>query len=105
MKKNRYYTLFIISVVLLLSVTSVFAENQVIIDFYYSKTCGPCGEAIVVINEIKAYYVENYSGIVIIQKKEIISDQTNYDEMLARGLSYPSVIIDNKTKIPEANIT
>jgi hypothetical protein len=77
----------------------------VIVDFYYSKTCGPCGEAVVVINEIKVHYAENYSGIVIIQKKEIISSQTYYDEMLARGLSYPSVIINNKTKIPEANIT
>ncbi len=37
MKKNRYFTLLIVFVVLLLSVTSVIAENQVIVDFYYSE--------------------------------------------------------------------
>jgi hypothetical protein len=105
MKKNRYYTLHIISVVLLLSVTSVLAENQVIVDFYYSKTCGPCGEAVVVVNEVKAYYAKNYSGIVIIHTKEITSNLANNDEMEARGLTYPSVIINNKTKIFENNIT
>ena len=42
MKKNRYVTLLIISVVFLLSVTSVIAENQVIVDFYYSEACGDC---------------------------------------------------------------
>lgn len=105
MKKNRCYTIVIISIVLLLSISSVVAENQVIVDFYYSMNCGPCGEAVVVINNVKAYYAENYSGIVIIQKKEIISSITNYNEMVARGLTYPSVIINNETKITETNFT
>jgi thiol-disulfide isomerase/thioredoxin len=105
MKKNRYFTLLIVFVVLLLSVTSVIAENQVIVDFYYSESCGSCKPAITIIDNITAYYMENYSGKVIIQKKEVGSNATNRNEMHTRKLSFPSVIINNETKIPKANLT
>lgn len=105
MKKNRYFTLLIVFVVLLLSVTSVIAENQVIVDFYYSETCGSCKPFIPIIDNVTAHYAENYSGIVIIQKKEVGSNATNRNEMHTRRLSFPSVIINNETKIPEANLT
>jgi thiol-disulfide isomerase/thioredoxin len=104
MKKNRYFTLLIVFVVLLLSVTSVIAENQVIVDFYYSESCGSCKPAITIIDNITTHYAENYSGKVIIQKKEI-SNAVYRNEMITRKLSYPSVIINNETKIPEANLT
>ncbi len=90
---------------LLLITTSVVAENQVIVDFYYSETCGSCRPAIAIIDNITAYYAENYSGKVIIQKKEVSANATNRNEMQARHLSFPSVIINNETKIPKANIT
>ena len=105
MKKNRYFTFLIVFVVLLLSVTSVIAENQVIVDFYYSDACGSCKPAITIIDNITTHYAENYSGKVIIQKKEVGSNATNRNEMHARKLSFPSVIINNETKIPEANLT
>jgi len=105
MKKNRYFTLLIVFVVLLLSVTSVIAENQVIVDFYYSESCGSCKPAITIIDNITTHYAENYSGKVIIQKKEVGSNATNRNEMHARKLSFPSVIINNETKIPKANLT
>jgi thiol-disulfide isomerase/thioredoxin len=105
MKKNGYFILLIIFVVLLLSVTSVIAENQVIVDFYYSESCGECVALIPIINDVTTHYAENYSGKVVIQKKEVDSNKTNYNEMLARGLSYPSVIINNKTIIPESHLT
>ena len=105
MKMNRYFTLLIVFVVLLLSVTSVIAENQVIVDFYYSESCGSCKPAIAIIDNITTHYAENYSGKVIIQKKEVGSNATNRNEMHARKLSFPSVIINNETKIPEANLT
>ena len=95
----------IISVVLLLSVTSVIAENQVIVDFYYSETCGSCQAVIPIIDNVTAHYAENYSGKVVIQKKEVSSNTTNYNEMLARDVAYPAVVINNKTKIPEDYIT
>ena len=105
MKKNRYFTLLLVFVVLLLSVTSVIAENQVIVDFYYSESCGSCKPAITIIDNVTVHYAENYSGKVIIQKKEVGSNATNRNEMHARRLSYPSVIINNETKIPKANLT
>ena len=105
MKKNRYATLLIISVVLLLSITSVIAENQVIVDFYYSEACGSCIPFIALIDNVTAHYTENNSGKVVIQKKEVSSNTTNYNEMLAREVSYPAVVINNKTKIPEDYIT
>jgi len=103
MKKSRSVILFIISVVLLLSVTSVIAENQVIVDFYYSEACGSCVPKIAIIDNVTAYYAENHS--VIIQKKEVSSNTTNYNEMIAREVFYPAVVINNKTKISEDEIT
>jgi hypothetical protein len=105
MKKNGYFTLLIIFVVFLLSVTSVIAENQVIVDFYYSETCAECIQAKAIIDNITTHYADNYSGKVVIQEKEISSNKTNYNEMLARGLSFPSVIINNETIITESHLT
>jgi thiol-disulfide isomerase/thioredoxin len=105
MNKNRYFTLLLVFVVLLLSVTSVIAENQVIVDFYYSESCGSCKPVIAIIDNITTHYAENYSETVVIQKKEVSSNATNRNEMHARKLSFPSVIINNETKIPKANLT
>jgi len=105
MKKNRYVTFLIIFFVFLLSVTSVFAEDQIIVDFYYSESCGECQAVIPIIDDVAAHYAENYSGKVVIQQKEVGSNITNYNEMQARGLSFPSVIINNETIIPESHLT
>jgi len=51
------------------------------------------------------HYAENNSENVVFFKKEITSNTTNRNEMRSRGVSYPSVIIDNITKIPKLNIT
>ena len=105
MKKNRYVTFLIIFVVFLLSLTSVIAEDQIIVNFYYSETCGPCIPFIAIIDNVTAHYTENSSGKVVIQKKEVSSNVTNYNEMLARDVTYPAVVINNKTKISEDYIT
>jgi thiol-disulfide isomerase/thioredoxin len=105
MKRNRFVTFLIIFVVFLLSVTSVIAENQIIVDFYYSDSCGECQAIIPIIDDVTAHYAENYSGKVIIQKKEVSSNETNRNEMLARKLDFPSVIINNETIIPESHLT
>lgn len=104
MKKKRYLCLGFFLVALFCTTTSALAENLVIVDFYYSETCGSCKPAIVVIDEIIVHYATNYTGKVIINKKDV-SNRTNYDEMRDRGLTYPSVIINNETKIPKANLT
>jgi len=51
------------------------------------------------------HYEANYSGQVLFFKKEVGSNQTNRNEMSARGVSFPSVVINNETKIPKANLT
>jgi len=85
----------------------VAAENLIVVDFYYSVSCGSCQAYIPIVDEVTAYYAENYSGIVVINKKEI-GNKTNRDEMHARGLSYPSLVVNssnNETRIPKANMT
>ncbi len=85
--------------------TSAVAENQVVVDFYYSETCGSCKPAIEIMDQVILHYEENNSDKVVFFKKEITTNTTYRNEMRARGLSYPSVIINNLTKIPKSNIT
>ncbi|MBN2066411.1 MAG: hypothetical protein JW771_06350 [Candidatus Thermoplasmatota archaeon] len=105
MKNHRIFPYIIPLFFLIIITPSVVAEHQVIVDFYYSDTCGSCKPAITIIDNISTYYAENYSGKVIIQKKEVGSNATNRNEMRTRQLSFPSVIINNETKIPNLNLT
>lgn len=105
MKKKSYASLEFFLILLLLTTTSALAEKLVIVDFYYSDTCGSCKPAIAVIDEITEYYTENYTGSVIINKKEVGANATNRAEMRNRELVFPSAIINNETKIPKANLT
>jgi hypothetical protein len=102
---NRFFTMGFIVFSLTIMATSVVAENHVVVDFYYSETCGSCKPAVEVIDQVILHYTENNSGEVLFFKKEITSNTTNRNEMRLRGLSYPSVIINNQTKIPKTNIT
>jgi hypothetical protein len=104
MKKKTIYGIIFVFF-LLCSATSVIAKNQVIVDFYYSETCGSCIPALSVMDNITLHYSINYSGTVIINKKEVSANATNRNEMYARNLGFPSVIINNETRIPKANIT
>ncbi len=103
--KRTYVTVWFFLLLLLLSSAFAAAEKQVIVDFYYSETCGSCLPAISVMDNVTAHYEQNYSGKVIINKKEVGGNATNRNEMRTRKLSYPSVIINNETKIPNVNIT
>ena len=105
MKMNRLFRIGFVVFTLTLITTSVVAEDQVIVDFYYSETCGSCKPAVDIIDQVILHYVNNNSDNVVIYKKEITSNTTNRNEMRTRGLSYPSIIINNLTKIPKANIT
>jgi hypothetical protein len=105
MRMNRFFTMGFIVFSLTIMATSVVAENHVVVDFYYSETCGSCKPAVEVIDQVILHYTENNSGEVLFFKKEITSNTTNRNEMRLRGLSYPSVIINNQTKIPKTNIT
>ncbi len=105
MKIHRLFATSFFVLSLSLITTSVVAQNQVIVDFYYSETCGSCKPAVDVMDLVIHHYAENNTGSVVFYKKEITSNTTNRNEMRARGVSYPSVIINNLTKIPKMNIT
>ena len=103
-RKSLLSIIFLFFVFLLLA-QSVVAENMVVVDFYYSASCGSCEPPKEVMEEIQEYYAINYSEIVIINVKEVGSNATNRQEMRDRGLSFPAAIVNNETKIPKNNIT
>jgi hypothetical protein len=105
MKINRLIQFGFVSLSLLFLITSVLAQDQVIVDFYYSETCGSCTAAAEIIDQVILHYEHNNSDKVVFLKKEITTNATYRSEMRIRGLSYPSVIINNQTRIPKANIT
>jgi hypothetical protein len=105
MKINRLIQIGFVPLTLLLLTTSIAAQNQVIVDFYYSETCGSCTAAAEILDQVILHYEQNNSDKVVFLKKEITTNATYRNEMRIRGLSYPSVIINNQTKIPKENIT
>lgn len=105
MEQKRYLTLGIFLIVFILSASVVSAEKQVIVDFYYSESCSTCLKYLPIIDNVTAHYMKNYSGTVIIHEKEVGSNATNRNEMRTRGMTFPSVVVNNETKIPKANLT
>lgn len=100
---RRLYLLFSVFI-LLLFIHSVAAKTLVEVDYYYSGSCGSCEwYADNVITPIQTD--ANYSDKVIIYWKDVGSNATNRQEMIDRGLSYPSAVINNEIKIPKANLT
>ena len=92
-------TCFILSIVF---IQYTAAENVITMDFYYSESCGTCDDYIPIIDEIET----NYTGILMVHRKEVGSNNTNWQEWNNHGFQdYPSVIINNETKIPSSNIT
>jgi thiol-disulfide isomerase/thioredoxin len=105
MVNKRYLTLIVFFSVFCLSASLAAAEKLVVVDFYYSESCHSCLTYLPIIDNVTAHYMKNYSGTVMIQKKEVGSNATNRNEMRVRGVSFPSVVINNETKIPKANLT
>ncbi len=83
MKMNRLFTIIFVVFIFTLITTSVIAEDQVIVDFYYSETCGSCKPAVDIIDQVILHYAENNSDNVVFFKKEITSNTTNRNEMRA----------------------
>jgi thiol-disulfide isomerase/thioredoxin len=105
LKAHRLFLVLIALLAASLCAMTVVAENQVVVDFYYSSSCGSCKVARQTFEQVMAHYEANDSEKVLFFEKEVGSNATNKKEMLARGVSFPSVVIDNQTKIPKANIT
>ena len=80
---------------------TVAAFDPISLDFYYSEVCGSCIDALEnVILPIEEKYKENITVVY----KDVNVNLSYRDEMIALRLSYPSVMVNNETKIPTQNL-
>lgn len=101
MKQKRYLTLLVFFCIFFLGVSSIVAKNFVVVDFYYSESCGSCKSKFPIIEAIQ----ENYTDKVIVNWKPF-SNATYHKEWSDRGFKkFPAVLIKNETKITGENIT
>ena len=100
---NKRYFLIIIIFVLTLLAQSAFADDLVVVDYYYSSQCGNCRTYTEsVIDPIEM----NFSGKIIVNKIDVKADAKNWQKFIELGFkSYPAVIVNNETKIPKNNLT
>lgn len=84
-------------------VQSTVAESEVTVVLYYSASCGSCKTAKELVLELE----QNYTGDnIVFIRKEVGSNSTNHAEWKSYGfITYPSIVINNETKIPKDNIT
>lgn len=101
MLRNWICVVVLFSVLLGFFTSSAAAFDPVSIDFYYSEVCGSCIDALEnVILPIEDKYKENVSVVY----KDVFVNLSYRDEMIALRLSYPSVVVNNETKIPTQNL-
>ena len=103
---NTYQKILCVSAFLslFLFVQSTVAENQIVLNFYYSSSCHSCDAYKPIIREIEA----NYTGKVTVNWKDVggTPNQANYTEWKSYNFStYPSVVINNKILVPKDNLT
>ena len=101
MPRNWISIVVLFSVLLGFFTSTVAAFDPISIDFYYSEVCGSCIDALEnVILPIEEKYKENISVVY----KDVFVNLSYRDEMIALRLSYPSVVVNNETKIPTQNL-
>ncbi|MCK4415989.1 MAG: hypothetical protein KAU84_02445 [Thermoplasmatales archaeon] len=98
----RILILFILLIFSIL-VQSAAAENMIVVDYYYSVKCGSCKVYTEgVIDPIEV----NFSGKIIVNRKDVRSDTKNWNEWRDHGFkTYPAAVINNETKVPKSNLT
>jgi thiol-disulfide isomerase/thioredoxin len=102
MKNNILYSTIIYFLISAVFIQYAAAENIITLDFYYSESCEPCEKYKPIINEIET----NYTETLIVHRKEVGSNHTNWQEWNNYGFTeYPSVVINNEAKVPKNNIT
>ncbi len=101
MSRNWLCVVVLFSVFFGFFTSSAAAFDSIRIDFYYSEVCGSCIDALEnVIIPIEEKYNENVSVVY----KDVFVNLSYRDEMIALRLSYPSVVVNNSTKIPTQNL-
>jgi len=82
---------------------SAFAEDLVIVDYYYSSKCGTCR---VFTEEVIDPIEMNFSGKIIVNRIDIRANAKVWQEFVDFGFkAYPAAVVNNETKIPKSNLT
>ncbi|MCK5261915.1 MAG: hypothetical protein KAJ44_07015 [Thermoplasmatales archaeon] len=103
MKNNVRILIMLVLLIFSILVQSVAAENTIVVDYYYSTSCGSCKAYTEgVIDPIEA----NFSGKIIVNRKDVKSNTKDWNEWRDHGFkSYPAATINNETKVPKSNLT
>jgi len=102
MKQKLVYLVGLILIALTVLIPITTSEEVVVLNYYYSLSCSACKRYTSVINEIEANFTEN----LVVFRKEVGSNQSNRQEWEDYGFKkYPSVVMNDETKIPMSNIT
>jgi len=100
--KNSFL-LFMIIFTLTILAQSAFAEDLVIVDYYYSSKCGTCR---VFTEEVIDPIEMNFSGEIIVNRIDIRANAKVWQEFVDFGFkAYPAAVVNNETKIPKSNLT
>lgn len=100
--KNSFL-LFMIIFTLTILAQSAFAEDLVIVDYYYSSKCGTCR---VFTEEVIDPIEMNFSGKIIVNRIDIRANAKVWQEFVDFGFkAYPAAVVNNETKIPKSNLT
>ncbi len=100
--KHRLTTIILFVFFFLLLVQSVMADNLVEISYYYSGSCGSCRHySEEVIKPLESFNV--YKGKIAVIWKDV-SKPANRKEMQSHNLSFPSVVINNETRVPKSDL-
>lgn len=108
MKTKSRLIIILLFIIFAILVQSVAAEKKVVVDFYYSESCGTCEAYKLIIRDIEGN--ESFTGEIIVNWKEVGSNTTNWEEWRNLGFyTYPSVAVysktNNLTKIPKGDLT
>ena len=93
------YTLFsclLLSLIFFGTVSTVIADDPILIDFYYSEVCASCEQAE---EEIVIPLIEKHQENITVLFKDVNENLTYRQEMINHRLSFPSIVIKNETKI------
>ncbi|MCK5112254.1 MAG: hypothetical protein KAQ84_01810, partial [Thermoplasmatales archaeon] len=93
MKNNVRILIMLVLLIFSILVQSVAAENTIVVDYYYSTSCGSCKAYTEgVIDPIEA----NFSGKIIVNRKDVKSNTKDWNEWRDHGFkSYPAATINN----------
>lgn len=106
MRKTSQKLLIIVALLFFMQflLKPVLAEDEVVVDFFYSSKCPSCQSYVSFVEEVE----ENYTDVVFLWLDVADAEQgsENYDKMHDYGFtSFPCAVVNNETKIPKVNLT